>query len=205
MSRAVLALVLAAATPGTAQAAGVTCYASGQPITVTGAGFAPFAPLSIVGAAAPASATADASGTLAPTQVPAPAVRTLAPRSVEIVIREVQNPVIEARIEVGVVREPFASNAPTGGDPGRTTTWRFAGFVPGRPIYGHFRWHGRTRGDFRFGVAGGTCGTLTARARRLPVGRPAAGRWQLKLDQERRYSARTPGRVIAFALQSTGR
>ena len=49
------------------------------------------------------------------------------------------------------------------------TTWRFAGFAAGKPIYAHFLLGGRVRGNHRFGVAQGGCGTLTGPQRRVSV------------------------------------
>jgi hypothetical protein len=68
-------------------------------------------------------------------------------------------------------------------------------------VYAHFLLDGRVRGDYRFGVARGDCGTLTARAARIPGVRTLApGRWTLKLDQRMTYRASTPGSVVRFSI-----
>jgi len=61
---------------------------------------------------------------------------------------------------------------------------------------------GRTVKNYRFGMPAGPCGTLTVRARRVPV--PAAllhsGTWTLQLDQRRHFRTTGPKRVIPFRV-----
>ena len=49
------------------------------------------------------------------------------------------NPANTATMRVRVVREAYGSNLPIAGRPRELTTWRFAGFVPGRPIFAPLR------------------------------------------------------------------
>lgn len=200
-----VAAFAAAAAVGQADATlDARCYVSGRPITVSGAGFMPNAPLAILGGARPRVTMTDGVGALAPTRLRAPAVRTVTPRTVTIRIRDVQDAALAASMRIGVVREPFDTNAPISGLPGQRATWRFAGFTPGQPIYGHFRLRGATHRNHRFGVATGPCGTLVVRARRVPVPHARPGPWQLKLDASPRYRADTPGRVITFRIYRPG-
>lgn len=202
----VAALAAAAtAAAGDAEAAmDARCYVAGRPMTVSGAGFVPNAPLAILGGASPRLAMSDRQGALAPTRLRAPAVRTLTPRMVTIRIRDVQDATLAASMQVGVVREPFDTNAPIAGTPAAWTTWRFAGFTSGQPIYGHFRHRGVTYRNHRFGAARGPCGTLVVRAPRVPVPHAGPGLWELKLDALPRYRANTPGRTITFRIHRPG-
>jgi hypothetical protein len=200
---AALAVLLAAVLAGPAAAADLTvqgtCFASGQQVLVTGTTFTPLAPVTIGGDVA-ATAQADATGAF---QVPiaAPAVAGLDPRTVTVTAVDGANAANTATLRLNVVRAAFGSNLPIAGRPHDTTTWRFAGFAPGRPIYAHFLLGGRSRGDYRFGVAGGACGTLTARAPRIPGVRSLRpGRWTLKLDQRRTYHETTPGSEATFRI-----
>jgi hypothetical protein len=128
-------------------------------------------------------------------------VTELGPRAVTVTVVDRVNPANTATLRVRVVREAFGSNRPIAGRPGELTTWRFAGFVPGRPIYAHFVLGERSRGDYRFGVARGDCGTLTVRAPRIPGVRALQpGRWALKLDQRMSYSDSTPGSEVRFRI-----
>jgi hypothetical protein len=207
--RAVLAAGLAAALigPAPASAADLTsqgsCFASGQPIVVSGTAFTPGTPVTISGAAT-GGAQADGLGAFT-TQVAAPPIGELGPTAVRLTAVDRVNPANAATLELRIVREAFGSNVPIAGRPRDTTTWRFAGFAPDRPIYGHFLLGGRSRGDYRFGVAVGACGTLTVRAPRMPgVRELRPGRWTLKLDQRMSYHASTPGSEVTFRIRRRG-
>jgi hypothetical protein len=197
---AALLLVPAAAASAADVTIAGTCFSSGQQITLTGTAFTPGGAVSIGGDVAAATAQADPAGTFT-TRILAPTVTDLGPRTVTVTATDAANPANVTTLRLQVVREPFGSNRPVAGRPRELTTWRFAGFVPGRPIYAHFLLDGRSRGDYRFGVARGDCGTLTTRAARIPGVRTLApGRWTLKLDQRMTYSDSEPGSVVRFSI-----
>jgi hypothetical protein len=200
LAGAIAALLLM---PAAANAADLTlrgtCFSSGQRITLSGAQFTPSAPVTIAGDVTGA-AQADPTGAFT-AEIVAPTVSELGPRTVTVTAVDRVNPANTATLRLNVVREAFGSNRPVAGRPRAITTWRFAGFVPDQPIYAHFLLDGRSRGDYRFGVARGACGTLTARAPRIPGVRALApGRWTLKLDQRMTYRDSTPGSVVRFSI-----
>jgi hypothetical protein len=189
--------------PAAADAADLTvprpCFASGQRLTLSGTSFTPGTPIAIAGDATGA-AQAGPAGTFT-TAITAPPVAELGPRVVTVLAIDQANPANVATLRIRVVHEAYGSNRPVAGRPREITTWRFAGFVPGRPIYAHFLLGDRSRGDYRFGVARGVCGTLTARAARIPGVRALApGRWTLKLDQRMTYDDATPGSTARFSI-----
>jgi hypothetical protein len=196
-SIAMTAVVAALGAPAAAQGATLTaqgsCFASTAAVPVTGAGFTPGSTVNIKGDSIFESVTADAAGNLA-AAVNVPLVRGSTPKTLTITAEEVQNPANKATLSFPVVAEPFVVDASLNGNPRSTVRWRFAGFKTGEPIYGHFRFGGRTIRNYRFGVAKGVCGTLSVRARRLPVARLRYGKWTLKFDQSRSYSTKVPGR-----------
>jgi hypothetical protein len=199
-----LAVAVALAAPAVADAADLTadgaCFAGRQTMTLSGTSFSPVAPVAIAGDVT-GSAQADASGAFT-AQVAAPAIAELGPRTVTVTAVDRTNPANTATLHVRVVREAFGSNLPLAGRPRDRTTWRFAGFARGQPIYAHFLLDGRPRGDYRFGVAQGECGTLTVRAERVPgVRRLAPGRWTLRLDQRATYHQSGPGRTYTFGIR----
>lgn len=208
MSRRVPRVLAAAASalllaPVGASAAQLTvdgrCFASGQRVALAGTAFTPGAPVSIAGDVA-GGGRADPAGVLT-TAVTAPPVPGLGPRLVTMTAVDQMNPANTATLQVKVVREAYGSNRPVAGRPRERTTWRFAGFVPGEPVYAHFLLGGRSQGDHRFGVAQGECGTLTARAARIPGVRALEpGRWTLKLDQRMTYHEATPGSAVTFRI-----
>ena len=207
------AAVLAAATasvlvaPAAARAATVsvpgTCFISSQPIAVTGSGFTPGGPVTISGDVF-GSTVADGAGNIS-ASVSAPVVSTIAPKRVAVTVTDATNPANRTGAFVPVIRGLFVTNAPVSGRPRQKTTWRFAGFPAGTAIYGHYRFGGRTVKNYRFGKPTGPCGTLTVRARRVPIAssRLHSGTWTLQLDQRRHFRTTGPKRVIPFRLFRT--
>jgi hypothetical protein len=170
------------------------CYATGDTIALGGSGFMPNVNVALPGAMSP---TTDPFGRLQTTAL-APRAGRFLPRTVRF---EATDPTgLMATVDVLVVRHRFETNLPLAGRPRTRTWWRFAGFEPGRPIFGHFRTGGRTVRTFRFGVPHDACGVLSVRAPRLPVASPRPGVWRLKLDQEATYRRKAPGRIISFRV-----
>jgi hypothetical protein len=211
LRRAGAVMVLALATgalgaitvPGIAVAGDVTvrgqCFASGQKLTISGTAFTPGGQVAINGDAT-GTAVADALGVFR-TEIVAPPVAELGPRTVAVTATDVANPMNVTTLHMKVVRAAFGSNLPIAGRPSEMTTWRFAGFAPTHPIYAHFIRGGRSRGDYRFGVARGGCGTLSVRAPRIPgVDTLQPGRWTLRLDQRMTYEAATAGSSATFRI-----
>jgi hypothetical protein len=178
---------------------GPACTYSGAPMPVSGSGFTPNMTVMLSGSAS-GTATTDATGSFRAPLV-APASSSLTGRTATVQAAEVGgNPANTTTAKVKVVKDLLATNAPIQGRPTGVTRWRFAGFQPGRPIYGHYRRDGRTMRNYRFGVAKGPCGTLSVRARRVPAtSRP--GHWTLQLDQRSSYHRTTePRRTITFRI-----
>ena len=195
--------LLALAAPAGARAAELTvrgtCFASRQAVVISGTSFTPGGRVAITGRVR-GTAQADGAGMFT-TQVAAPAMKALGPRTVTLTAIDRVNPANRATLRLKVVRRAFGSNLPIAGRPRQITRWRFAGFVAGRPIYAHWVLRGRSRGDHRFGVARGDCGTLSVRARRIPGVRALRpGRWTLKLDQRKTYRPGTPGSTVRFRI-----
>lgn len=193
--------------PGAAHASVIAvqggCFVSGAPVPVTGSGFTPGATVSIGGGAF-GSTVADAAGNFAAT-VSAPSVSTVAPRTIAITATDSAAPANASGIRFAVIARVFNTNAPLNGRPRQKTTWRFSGFPAGTAIYGHYRYGGRTMKNYRFGKPTGACGTLTVRARRMPLpsSRIRSGTWTLQLDQRRHYRRSGPRRVVRFRIIRT--
>jgi hypothetical protein len=204
---AAVAVAGALAAPAAADASGIAvqgaCFVTGAPVSITGFGFTAGAPVSIGGGAF-GSTVADPSGNIAAT-VSAPVVSTVAPRTISISATDGANPANVAGATFPVIRRIFNTNAPLNGRPRQKTTWRFSGFPPGTAIYGHYRFHGRTMKNYRFGKPTGACGTLSVRARRMPMpsSRIRRGTWTLQLDQRRHYRHSGARRVIRFRIIRT--
>jgi hypothetical protein len=189
----VLFTLLLGATAATANAATLAvpgCVPQNEIVPVAGTGFSPNAAVPITGAASPSTGTTDATGGFQTTFL-TPATTSFTPKVGTLTATDPVNPAITASTPFQYVL--FGSNLPLTGKPGASTLWRFAGF-PGATIYGHYRFHGKTIRNYRFGKATGACGTLKANARRLPA-RSRPGTWILQIDGRQTYSSTTRPRV----------
>lgn len=75
--------------------------------------------------------------------------------------------------------------------PAGSVRYTARGFVPGRPVYAHFRFAGRTRSDVRLGIAKAPCGIVSRRMRLLPA-KARIGTWTVAMDHARVFRASTP-------------
>jgi hypothetical protein len=198
-------LVLLAAAP--AQAALLTvddrCYRGGAEVDIRGSQFTPntTAGVRIGDQDTPKLVQVGAGGTFTATlEVPRFEGALLGPQTFTVSAISSTPSNTAKPISVWAVRRMLATNAPIAGDSAELTTWRFAGFTPGKVLYGHFRHHGVTRRNYRFGKVRklGPCGALDVRAPRLPlpVSQLRPGQWQLQLDQRKRYRDSTRPRTI---------
>jgi hypothetical protein len=200
MNRSPLALAatlgLALAAPAGAQAVALTtdfpCYIEQTAMTVRGTGFSANTDVSVSGVQIFASARTDEAGVFS-TDLKAPIFPTVSPGSKRYTVTaaERDNPSVKASVGFRVTNYAFATT--TGNKSPKTKRrWTFSGFSPGKPVYGHFRFKGHTRGTYRFGNASGACGELTKMAAGIPVkGHIPAGKWVVQVDQRKRYSSTT--------------
>ncbi len=205
--RSTLALsltIVAAGAPAAAQAASLTapgaCLPNNEILPWVGSGFTPQSTVKLTGMELDRSAFPDATGAFQTTLL-TPNNTTYTPRTYTVTATNEANPAETASVAVQVVK--FGVSAPLNGKPSDTAVWRFAGFTAGKPLYGHFRYHGQTIRNYRFGTAKGACGTLKTRAKRLPA-RSRRGTWTLQVDQAKSYSAKTrPSFRTSFTIYRT--
>jgi hypothetical protein len=188
----------ALAVPPAAQAGVIStdlpCYVERQAATASLTGFTPNVDVQIEGDQVQAAGVTDATGSLSLT-FRAPLRSSSRPGSDRIVLTasELSGPAPQppASVRFRVASFAFATSTGTR-SPTATRTWTFSGFQPGKPIYGHFRFRGRTRANYRFGVATAPCGELRRRAPGFPVrGRVEEGTWRVQVDQRPTYSRST--------------
>lgn len=99
------------------------------------------------------------------------------------------NPANTATSRFRQVRFGFDAKPDTG-RPTRKVTYTARGYLPGKPVYAHFRFGGITRRDVRLGVADSPCGIVTRRMRLLPT-KTRFGTWTVYMDQVPKYSRKT--------------
>ena len=74
--------------------------------------------------------------------------------------------------------------------PSQRVKFTARGFEPGKRVYAHFRFKGRTRRTVSLGVAQGACGITSRRMKALPT-RLRYGTWRVYVDQEKEFSRET--------------
>ena len=191
-------LVPPAAAHAGAVATDMPCYVERQPATATLTGFTPDVEVELQGDQIYAAGRTDAAGALT-LSFSAPLRATAKPGSNQVVVtaRELTGPAPQPPVNAAF-RVTTLSFATTGGtrSPKAMRIWTFSGFQPGKPVYGHFRFGGRTRANHRFGVATFPCGELRRRAPAFPVrGRVDPGTWRVQVDQRRTYARTTSPRL----------
>lgn len=191
-------LTAAAAAPAGAQAASVTvnlpCQVATFGMSASLSGFTPNSTISVTGDGIFESVTADATGN-ATVQFTAPNLGSIDPKSKQFILTASDDAQVKAFATFRSTNFAFGT---TGGtkSPKAKRTWRFSGLTPGKPIYGHFRFGGQTRANYRFGVAKAPCGELTKLAPGIPVaGRVNTGKWTVQIDQKRIYGPTTKPRL----------
>ena len=195
MRRIVLATTIGAAFVPSAGASAATlvpdqgCYVEHGAVTLHGSGFGALDLVNLSGPQVFESGNADANGGFTVTS-PAPLLGTIAPGSKSFTLAATdQTTQVTASTTINVATATFATS---GGVASATAkrTWTFSGLFqrPGKPIYGHFRFGGKTRSTYRFGVPKGACGELKAKAPLIPGASPTSGKWRVQIDFEKRYS-----------------
>jgi hypothetical protein len=71
---------------------------------------------------------------------------------------------------------------------GKRITYFFGGFLPGKPIYGHYFVGKRQTGIKRFGKATGPCGTLKAKATGYPISQRHPNKWTVYFDTVKKFN-----------------
>ncbi len=79
---------------------------------------------------------------------------------------------------------------PSSGRPSRRVRYTARGFAPGRNVYAHFRFAGRTRRNVKIGNPVAPCGKKSRRMRLIPA-RSRVGTWTVYFDQRRSFSRST--------------
>lgn len=97
-------------------------------------------------------------------------------------------------VRFGMTRSPNPKR------PRQRVTYTARGFAPGKPVYAHFRYKGKTRRTVSLGVAKGPCGITSRKMRALPT-KVRYGSWRAYIDQSRKFSVRTrPQWVDRFTI-----
>jgi hypothetical protein len=133
----------------------------------------------------------DGAGNVSTPRIDPPALHSLTTvqQAFTLLATDNTNPAIRAITTFRQVRFGFDAN-PSTGRPTRKVKYTARGFLPGKPVYAHFRFGGITRRDVNLGVASSPCGTVVKRMRLLPT-KTRFGTWTIYMDQVAKYSKKT--------------
>lgn len=193
-------LIAVAAPAANAQAATLTvnqpCQVATFGLTAILSGFTPNSTVSIQADQIFETATTDATGSVT---IPfnSPLLGSIDPGSKQIILNAKDSAATPLTATTKFRTTNFAFGT-TGGQqsPKAQRSWSFSGLTPGKAIYGHFRYAGQTRANYRFGVATSPCGELKVKAPGIPVkGRVNTGKWTVQIDQKKVFSRTTKPRL----------
>ncbi len=205
-----LAAIPTAAAAGATITADQVCAKPGQdpngqlvnrPLVITGAGFTPGAIVPINYGGTPANALVGADGSFVTGLNILSRLDLDAPKSspLDIVATDPAAGAVATRVRTA----PLAfSVTPRSGQPSVPKTYKFSGFTPDQPIYGHFRFNGKLRASVKLGRASNPCGLLTVR-RAFPVRNPNTGIWKVQYSQSKTFKAQSVPRLDAEVTIST--
>jgi hypothetical protein len=161
-----VALVAPAAAQASTVAVDRPCYTEGDQVTLGGTGFSPGSTVSISGDGFYGSAPVLANGAFVYTgNAPLQYASKPGSKTVPFSVTDSAGVTSSGTLRVA----PLAMRVnPSRGNPRKRVKWSFSGFPQGSTIYGHFSRGGRTF-SHRFGRAKGACGTLSTRAKLLPI------------------------------------
>jgi hypothetical protein len=95
------------------------------------------------------------------------------------------------------------TRSPTPKKPSSRVTITARGFVPGKPVYVHFRFKGKTYRTVSLGNAEGVCGIAAKKMKALPT-KTRYGTWKAYVDQTKKFSVSTrPQWIDSFRIYRT--
>lgn len=200
------AALLACAAVATAQASAATisvnkpCYVNSlhqrASMIVTGSGFTPGASVQITSSddTVAASGSVSSTGTISiPASAPAPPFSKPGQKSVTVTAEDLST--TATAITQALVAPLAVATRPARAKFTHKVTWFFSGFTPGKSIYAHYlRKHPVAKA--RFGKAKGACGLLKTRALLFPGGHPRHKRYEVQIDDSKRYSKHASPRIV---------
>ncbi len=183
------------------------CYLVGEPVSISGAGFAPLRPFTVsVDGVYFGQSTTDRGGGFATSLLPGGLPAGVAQHVDDL---DATDGTSVASVLFTVTRKPGARFLAARGNP-RTlrAPWEVWGFSRnGRrvPIYLHYIGpRGHLRSTTSLGLTTGQCGYMRTGRNRLFPFVPRPGTWTLQIDTTRTYSRRPAGPLARIGVRITG-
>jgi hypothetical protein len=79
---------------------------------------------------------------------------------------------------------------------GRVVKYSFAGFHPGKPIFGHYSTGGKSVLTFKFGKATGPCGILHTEAKLFPGHGPSTAKYKVQFDDSKKLNPKASPKIV---------
>jgi hypothetical protein len=204
LSAAALIAAPAASAAGTV-ATGHACYVANQGqgvnVDLTGSGFNPgeavFAQIP-----APGGLAGFVETTVAPDGTLSATVEDVFPEGIDpvaepkqIQIKGVLSDQILAEVPFQITNLAVATKPPTA-PYGRVVKYTFAGFRPGKPIFGHYSRHGKLVVTHKFGKATGACGILHTKAKLFPGHGPRNAKYKVQFDDSKKLNPKAVPKIV---------
>jgi hypothetical protein len=201
---AALSAAPAASAAGTV-ATGKACYAAegseGVDIGVTGSGFNP-GELVFAQVPAPDGLAGYAETTVAPDGTIAVTVEHIFPNGIEPVAETMQMQIkgvlsgqVLAEVPFQITNLAVATKPPTAPYT-HVVKYAFAGFRPGKPIFGHYFRHGKLALTHKFGKATGPCGILHVKAKLFPGHGPRNAKYKVQFDDSKKVNLKAHPKIV---------
>jgi hypothetical protein len=78
----------------------------------------------------------------------------------------------------------------------KVVKYTFAGFRPGKPIFGHFQSGGKVVLTYKFGKASGPCGILHAKSRLFPGHASSNAKFKVQFDDSKKLSKKASPKIV---------
>jgi hypothetical protein len=191
----------AAGTVATTKACFVAEGNEGTNVSVTGSGFTPgeavFAQIP-----APGGLAGFTEITVAPDGTIAGTIEHVFPGGIEPVAEAMTMQVKGVLSEAILAESPFqitnlaVATKPAVAPYSKVVKYTFAGFRPGKPIFGHYSRHGKVVVTHKFGKAGGPCGILHTKAKLFPGHGPKTAKYKVQFDDSKKLSKKSSPKIV---------
>ena len=74
--------------------------------------------------------------------------------------------------------------------------YSFAGFRPGKPIFGHYFSHNHLVVTHKFGKATGACGLLSVKAKLFPGHGPNGAKYKVQFDDSKKVNPKAAPKIV---------